>query len=205
MLNSRIVQAVILVLVLGVAGTGGWIAIQRANAVSTATNTGPFSDARLAADKAFEANDYTNAVVYYREMVQKDPYNCWAHLNMGRSLLELILEERNRISETTSETTAGVEASPENSETTILDQLYAEAFVAFEAGSELRILRTACIYHIARLHYLQKDHDKAIEVLSTLPPRESRYQRNMERDFADLKDREQFKELVKQQSTNNQP
>ncbi len=201
MLNSRIVLAIILVLVLGLAGTGGWIAMQRANANVLKTNSGPFSDERLAADKAFEANDYVNAIVHYREMVQKDPYNSWAQLNMGRSLLELILEEQIR----TPVTSPGDESLPDDSEATALEQLFDEAFKAFEASSELRILRTASIYHIARLHYLHNDHDQAIEVLATLPPAESRYQRNMERDFAELAERAQFKELLRQQSTNNRP
>jgi|GEM_PF-5478992 len=195
MLNSRNLQVVILVFILAAASAGGYAVVQHANELARNRNEGPFSRERVAADKAFESRQYLVAVDHFRKMTVQDPYNCWAHLYLGRSLLQLILDDEKASAAeggmfgdfTSPDNASGVDADIRNS-------WFEEAYAAFDASSGLKALNAASKYHIARLHYLQKDYPRALELLSVLPPGGTRFQRTMDVDFATLNDQEDYRD-----------
>lgn len=171
-------------------GYFGWSSlIQRGIAGATEVQ-GPFSEARLAADRAYENKRWERAVEGYREMTRQDRFNGVAHYRLGVSLLNALDDGLLG-----AEGTPPVEGAAEPAEPALkpLD----EALAALQNAQRHSFLDGVSAYGLARIYCRKGELELAVENLKKARQAGVRINvANIELHFAALKDQPFYRELL---------
>lgn len=177
------------------AGLLVWQWYRAANAPVSSEGQETFSAARLAADKAYNAENWEAAAARFGEVATADPWNGYAWFYRGESLMHLITATRPAQPATGEEPAS----APVDDRKRQRDEWIAEALAAFRASSETWHLNNFSRYHIARLHCESGDYATALRLLEELyasrdPDHDPKY--NVRNDFSVMAAQPAFREFI---------
>lgn len=121
-----------------------------------------FSPDRVAADRAFSANRWADAIEPYQRLVQDDPFNAAAWFRLGESNWrygQILLEDLKRAE--SSET----DAAQLEEKTRQIDAIITQAREAFEQARTFLQFRNEAQMRLAEIAATRGDYDQAFQLL----------------------------------------
>jgi tetratricopeptide (TPR) repeat protein len=187
-------RLMVVLAVLIVGGLVAWQWYRAANAPVSSAGQETFSAARLAADKAYNAENWEIAAARFGEVATADPWNGYAWFYRGDSLMHLIAATRPAGMPVAGE---GPAATPVDERTRQREEWIADALAAFQASGETWYLNDFSRYHIARLYCESGDQAAALRLLEELyATRRREINYNVRNDFSTMSDLPGFREFI---------
>lgn len=189
MLASRI-RGLLAVTLLFWGGLGLWFFLQNSARNANAALS-VYSPARLAADRAFMAENWELAAARFGEVTQADPWNTIAWRYRGQALLNQILALRD-----SGRSVALFGGPQEESGAAEREELFAAARTAFENSARDPEMRADARYQLARLACEHGDLDEALDRLEALLRDHQYRNQDVRLHFRALADNPRFRLIV---------